>query len=87
MDAITIEQLSAVLAMCADRDEDFTEELSDDTQTMPFDNLGYDSLALFNVTVQIEKDFGVSLSYDQITNAETPIALLEVVNGALRARA
>lgn len=52
-----------------------------------FEDLGIDSLALFDTTSAIEREHGVPLTYDTFIAAKTPAQLLDVVNEALTARA
>lgn len=52
-----------------------------------FEDLGIDSLALFDTTSAIERQYGAALAYDTFIAAKTPAQLLQVVNEALTARA
>lgn len=49
----------------------------------PFDDLGYDSLALLETVGQIERQYGVTLSDDIVADATNPRELLELVNDHL----
>nr|WP_203600828.1 acyl carrier protein [Streptomyces sp. SID10853] len=52
-----------------------------------FLNLGYDSLALLQVTGVIERDLEVTLDEEALDEAQTPRQYLDLVNAALAARA
>ncbi|MBA9050653.1 MULTISPECIES: acyl carrier protein [Streptomyces] len=52
-----------------------------------FLDLGYDSLALLQVTGVIERDHDVVLDEEALAEAQTPRQYLDLVNGALAARA
>jgi act minimal PKS acyl carrier protein len=51
----------------------------------PFADLGYDSLALLETAALIERRYGARLTDEIIAEADTPQALLAVVNQALSA--
>jgi act minimal PKS acyl carrier protein len=78
---LTVEELGAVLAECAGADDgvDFTEQVKD----VPFDELGYDSLALLEAAARIGRSYGVRLDDDQVIALTTPRAVLDLVNDAL----
>ncbi|MFD0513457.1 acyl carrier protein [Streptomyces aureus] len=42
--------------------------------------LGYDSLALLQVIGEIQRDYGISIPDDAVVDAETPGALLALIN-------
>jgi act minimal PKS acyl carrier protein len=67
--------------------EEDVELLDGDIADTAFEDLGLDSLALFDATSGIERDYGVELTYDTFIAAKTPAELLDVVNEALYARA
>ncbi|MEV0176602.1 acyl carrier protein [Streptomyces sp. NPDC050803] len=52
---------------------------ADDVVDTPFLELGYDSLALLQVTGRIKREFGVMLPDTVVADAPTPRALLTVV--------
>jgi act minimal PKS acyl carrier protein len=78
MDRFTLEDLIAVLKESAGEDEevDWSGEVID----LTFEDLGYDSLALFNTVSKIERDLGIRLPDDVVSHAGTPRALLREVN-------
>jgi act minimal PKS acyl carrier protein len=67
-----------------DRDPAAELELDDNIGNVSFDELGFDSLSLFNTCVQIEEVYPVKLSLDAVLAAETPNGLLDLVNQNLR---
>jgi act minimal PKS acyl carrier protein len=81
MSHLTLPQLVQTMRECAGEDEDVN--LDGDILDTLFYDLGYDSLALLQTTGRIEQDFGIVLDEDGINEAETPRALLELVNESL----
>lgn len=59
-------------------------DLDGDILEVPFEELGYDSLALLNTVARIERDYSVELGDDVIAEAKTPGLMLERINAALR---
>lgn len=49
----------------------------------PFDELGYDSLALLETHSQIKRDYGVPISEDDLERVHTPRALVDFINDHL----
>nr|WP_042179859.1 acyl carrier protein [Kibdelosporangium sp. MJ126-NF4]ADB02845.1 AzicC [Kibdelosporangium sp. MJ126-NF4]CEL14064.1 Acyl carrier protein [Kibdelosporangium sp. MJ126-NF4]CTQ88430.1 Acyl carrier protein [Kibdelosporangium sp. MJ126-NF4] len=80
-DKFTIEDLKSILRECAGEDEgvDLDSQILD-TQ---FEDLGYESLAIFETTSRIEREYGISLGEDALNDANTPRALLDIVNARL----
>lgn len=85
MRTMTLDDLRRILRECAG----FDEGLRDDEAALDaaFEDLGYDSLALMESAARIQKEFGVVIPDDEITEVETPRALLGLVNGSLTAAA
>ncbi|MFI6864512.1 acyl carrier protein [Streptomyces sp. NPDC050421] len=81
---MTLDELTALLRECAGEDE--TVDLAGDVLDTPFDDLGYDSLAVLQTTGRIERDYEVQLSDDTVAEAGTPRLLLAFINEALAAR-
>lgn len=50
----------------------------------PFDDLGYDSLALLELTAQIHQRYGVRIPDDAVTEIKTPRLALAYLNERLR---
>lgn len=54
--------------------------LDDANLDASFDDLGYDSLALLQVTGMLQREYGLSFSDDQFVEADTPRKLLTLAN-------
>jgi minimal PKS acyl carrier protein len=57
--------------------------LDGDIADVPFEELGFDSLALFNTCIQIEGVYPVKLSLDDVLTAQTPAGLIALVNSQI----
>lgn len=57
-------------------------DLDGDVLDTDFLELGYDSLALLQVIGRIQREYGVEIPDDAAADAETPRALLDLVNSA-----
>ena len=84
MTALTLQLLAKLMEESGDRDPAAELELDDNIGNVSFDELGFDSLSLFNTCVQIEEVYPVKLSLDAVLAAETPNGLLDLVNQNLR---
>ncbi|MEU5420537.1 acyl carrier protein [Streptomyces sp. NPDC001407] len=82
MAQLTLDDLRRVLIACAGENDDV--DLSGDILDVPFEELGYDSLALMESAAAIEREAGISVSDDAVSDAGTPRALLDLINGAVR---
>ena len=49
----------------------------------PFTDLGYDSLAVYEIATRLEDELGVAISDAEIDRLTTPAALLDMVNSKL----
>jgi act minimal PKS acyl carrier protein len=58
-------------------------DLDGDILDVEFEALGYESLALLETGGRIEREFGITLDDSALTDARTPRALIDVVNGHL----
>ena len=81
MSTLTIDGLKEILRSAAGEDDG--ADLDGDILDVAFADLGYDSLALLETAARIARDFGVTLSDDDVDQIETPRALLDQVNAAL----
>jgi minimal PKS acyl carrier protein len=79
---ITVRELADILRRCAGEDE--SAEQLEHVAHQPFDELGYDSLALLETGARIRRDYGVELSEDDLGQVKTPQQLLDVVNALLK---
>ncbi|MFD7666456.1 acyl carrier protein [Streptomyces sp. NPDC059788] len=82
---MTLKELTTLLRECAGVDEGV--DLDGDVLDVPFDDLGYDSLAVLQTTGVIERDYGIQLPDDTVAEASTPRLLLEFINACLDAEA
>ncbi|MEV6613294.1 acyl carrier protein [Streptomyces sp. NPDC051051] len=79
----TLDDLKRILLQAAGADE--TTALDDDILDTTFDLLGYESLALLETGGCIEREYGISLDDDTLTDALTPRDLIDTVNERLAA--
>jgi minimal PKS acyl carrier protein len=77
----TVDDLRRILREAAGADEGV--DLDGDILDTDFPSLGYDSLAVLESGSRIEREFGVRLDDDTLTDADTPRALIEAVNSVL----
>lgn len=77
----TVDDLKRILREGAGADE--AVDLDGEILDTDFESLGYESLAMLETGSRIEREFGVMLDDDALTEARTPRALIEAVNGAL----
>lgn len=80
---LTIDDLKRILREAAGEEEGI--DLDGDILDVTFEDLGYDSLALLETGSRLEREHGIELEDTTITVAETPRALLAVVNEQLTA--
>ncbi|KUN00462.1 actinorhodin polyketide synthase [Streptomyces yokosukanensis] len=85
MERLELTVLADLLREAAGDDEGAV--LDEGTLDTSFLDLGYDSLALLQVTGVIERDHDVLLDEEALAEAQTPRQYLDLVNGALAARA
>jgi minimal PKS acyl carrier protein len=78
MSIMTIDDLRAILTECAGEDD--AVEAADDIADTPFEELGYDSLALIETAARIEQRYGVRIPDGDIMDLPTPRAVLDAVN-------
>ncbi|MFF7726122.1 acyl carrier protein [Streptomyces sp. NPDC008001] len=76
---MTVDDVRRILVECAGVDDSI--DITGDIADRPFDELGYDSLALMESAAQIKQEFGVVVPDDELVEAETPQALIDLVNG------
>jgi minimal PKS acyl carrier protein len=80
---ITLRELEDILRKCAGEDE--SAESLEQSPEQPFDELGYDSLALLETYSRIKRDYSVEISEDDLSEVRTPQELVDLVNRRLRA--
>jgi minimal PKS acyl carrier protein len=76
MAQMNLDDLRRLMNECAGVDE--SVDLSADIGDSPFEELGYDSLAVLEITARIEQEFGVRVPEEE--SLTTPAALIEYVN-------
>lgn len=81
--SVTLDDLKRILLQAAGADEGI--DLSGDVLGVPFDELGYDSLALLEAVNRIQREYGVQLDDDAVAEAGTPGDLIALVNERLAA--
>ncbi|AOR32932.1 actinorhodin polyketide synthase [Streptomyces fodineus] len=75
---VTLARLTTMLRESVGEEEGV--DLDGDVIDTPFLELGYDSLALLQVIGEIEREYGVTIPDDAVVDAETPRALLDLIN-------
>jgi act minimal PKS acyl carrier protein len=83
MDRLELDRLTELLHEYAGEGEGI--DVDGDVLDTPFLDLGYDSLALLQVTGVIERDYDLMLDEEALDEAETPRQYLDLVNHALAA--
>jgi len=78
---LTIEDLKRIMRECAGEDDSIS--LDGEILDTPFLDLGYDSLALLETAALIKRQYGVTVSDDDLHGIETPRAFLDKVNSVL----
>lgn len=78
MTNISLDDVWRLLRESAGVDESI--DLSGDVEHLNFDELGYDSLAVLEITARIEQEFGVTISEDDVDGLITPADLVAYVN-------
>jgi minimal PKS acyl carrier protein len=81
MAQFTLDDLKQVLRTAAGEDE--SVDLDGDILDTDFGELGYDSLAIVETAGIIEREFGVQLPDDEVSQRHTPGEFIALVNSAL----
>lgn len=81
MSELTIEGLKEIMREAAGEDD----SVRVDTEILDtlFIDMGFDSLALLETVALIKRQYGVVIDDDELTDLDTPRALLAKVNSAL----
>ncbi|QXE35949.1 acyl carrier protein [Streptomyces sp. GMY02] len=77
---VTLADLTRMLRESAGEEEGV--DLDGDVLDTSFIDLGYDSLALLQVIGLIQREYGITIPDDAVADAETPGALLALVNAS-----
>ncbi|GAA3990696.1 acyl carrier protein [Thermobifida alba] len=83
METFELADLRRIVEECVGGADTELDEAALDTD---FNELGYDSLLVFEITVRIKDDFGVMLPDERVEAITTPRALLEEVREHLTGR-
>ena len=75
---LTTSVLADILRTSAGEDDGF--QLDDTNLDASFDDLGYDSLALLQVTGVLQQKYGLSVSDEQFQEADTPRKLITLAH-------
>jgi act minimal PKS acyl carrier protein len=78
---LTIDDLKKIMRECAGEDD--AVSLEGDILDTSFLDLGYDSLALLETAALVKRQYGVTVSDEDLHGIETPRAFLEKVNSVL----
>lgn len=81
MARFTLEDLKSLMRSCAGVDENV--DLDSDIGDTPFQELGYDSLAVLEIAARIEGTYGVHVSDDEMAGAVTPRYITDLVDRQL----
>lgn len=81
MREFTLAELTVLLRKHAGEDDESV--LQGDILDVSFADLGYDSIALMETTGHIEVDYRVTLDEDNLAEADTPRALIDLVNRSI----
>jgi act minimal PKS acyl carrier protein len=81
MTAFTLEEFKQLVAASYDGAE--AEALDEACLETEFDDLGYDSLTVYEIITRIQDDYSVRITDDEIDELRTPAALIAHVSGLL----
>jgi act minimal PKS acyl carrier protein len=82
MTVFTLDDLRRIMREAAGEGE--FVDLDGDIHDTPFTDLDYDSLAVLEITVRVEREFGVKLGDDEVGGVKLPREFIELVNDRLR---
>jgi minimal PKS acyl carrier protein len=82
MPQLTVELLREILEEVAGGDE---HEWTEDSLDLPFDEIGYDSLALVGLVAKLRRDTGAVVPEEALVDMRTPRAAIDILNGYLAA--
>jgi act minimal PKS acyl carrier protein len=83
MTEFTLDDLRRILRACAGEAE--SVDLDGNISDVPFGELGYDSLALLELAVRVEREFGASIPDDAAVAMRTPGMAVTYVNDRIAA--
>ncbi|MEU9168968.1 acyl carrier protein [Streptomyces sp. NPDC048420] len=79
----TLDDLRRILLEAAGADEGV--DLEGDILDEEFESLGYESLALLETGSRIEREYGIALDEELLSDVQTPRTLIAAVNESLGA--
>lgn len=83
MTTFTLDDMKRIMSGCAGIPDAL--DLADDIGDVPFDDLGYDSLAVLEMAARIQQLLGVRIPDDAVDEMKTPQAAVDYVNRRLTA--
>ncbi|MEV6603582.1 acyl carrier protein [Kutzneria sp. NPDC051319] len=81
MSQYTVDDLRKTVSTCLGTAN--AQALAQDRLEHPFTDLGYDSLAVYEIATRIEDELGLAISDAEIDRLNTPASLLDMVNSKL----
>jgi acyl carrier protein len=78
MTSFTIAELNTTIAKCLGHDAG--GEVTEGSLDSEFAELGYDSLAVYELMTRLQDDVGIPISDDEIDELTTPRLVIEFVN-------
>ncbi|MFD0773263.1 acyl carrier protein [Streptomonospora algeriensis] len=81
MSGFSLEDLKSIMTAAVEVDEDV--DLDGDIADTPFDELGYDSLAVMEVAARIQQATGVRIGDEAAENLPTPAEMVAYVHNRL----
>jgi minimal PKS acyl carrier protein len=82
MSELTVQDLRQLLETSAGEAED-VEWGSEQILDTPFDEIGYDSLALLEMAAKVQQNYNIPVPDDAINEMKTPRTALAYLNGRL----
>jgi len=83
MTTFTLFDLLQLLRESADQDSGVAVIVDENNADRTFDELGFDSLAIFNVAAQIEERYSIQIGYDVMAETKSPRALFSLIQRRL----
>ncbi|WP_175772856.1 phosphopantetheine-binding protein [Paraburkholderia phenazinium] len=83
MATFELENLLALLRNSEERDESVAVEVNASHADQDFAEIGFDSLALFNIVAEVEREYSIQVGYDDLMSARTPNQLLSLIQRRL----
>lgn len=77
--AMSLDELRGILITCAGEDGALRGDILD----VPFDELGYDSLALIDAAAALKREHGVVIPDERLTELANPRELLGLINDVM----